>query len=177
MITWSFDKSKEQISEIIIKNGKENFDKYTYNETGFFTQLNRKVRLNETLNKEELKVLNALKLAINNCKTSKELIVYRGLNLNDIIIQEKFKQLNQTDLMKGITSTSLDYSIAKEYSKKGKYGVLLKINVPANFNCFPILDNSAHAEESEVIFYNLKYQVIDFHYEGNLLISEIIILM
>ena len=175
MITWSFDKSKEQISEIIIKNGKENFDKYTFNENRFFSILNHKIRNDELLDFEEEKVLSALTSAINDCKTIDELTVYRGIHHNNIAIHEEFNKLNQINLMKGITSTSLDYSVAKEYSKKGKYGILLKINVPAGFNCFPILDNSVHSEESEVIFYNLKYQVVDFHYEGNLLISEIII--
>lgn len=177
MITWSFDKKQYQISEIIMKYGKENFDKYTDNKNGFFSNLNRKVRNEEMLNNEEIQVLNALKSAINECKTSKKLIVYRGLKFNDVIEQEKFKQLNEINLMKGITSTSLDYSIAKDYSKESEYGVLLKINIPININCFPILGYSAHSEESEVIFYNLKYQVVDFHYEENLLISEIIIFM
>ena len=176
MITRIFDKNKFQISKIISKYGKEHFNRYTYNENRFFSTLNQKVRENITLNIEENKTLLALKLAINKCKTTKKYVFYRGLSKNSSSVFNDFIELNKIKLMKGIISTSLDYSVAKQYSEKEKYQVILKINVPVNYNCFPVLNNSKHIEEHEILFYNLKYKVINYLLKENKLFAEIDVL-
>lgn len=171
-----FTKNSNEIYEIMRKYGKKYFNLYTTNENGFFSKLNEKIRNNSPLSKLETKTVIAIKSAIFYCKTKKKLRIYKGLKSNSKQIFDNFNKIDKPKTFKGVVSTSKEYAIAKKYSEGKKYQVILELNIPAYFNCFPIFKFSKHPEEAEILLYNFEYIVTSFVLKGNVLKAKLDIL-
>lgn len=168
-----FNRSKNRLSNIMRKNGKHYYNEYTNNANNVYKELNNKLRHKYQLNNKDRRIVQAIKLVNFECKTIKPNKFYRGLYGDTSAIFDKFTKLNVTQKFDGITSTTLDYNIAKKYSEKGEYQVILILNVPADYNCFPILRESMNPNESEVIFYDADYVVKSYSLNRNKLIAKI----